>query len=105
MARPSGPPSCSASSAKGRRSPLRVDRGFWNQLLYPAEGPLPSAGPLREIRVTYPEAGVDVFGFEMHWMIPFFVLSIVFAPFFAPIVAIVFGARGGAFGRSALGLT
>ena len=62
-----------------RRSPLRVDGGFWNQLLYPAESPLPSAGPLREIRVTYPETGVDVFGFEMHWMIPFFVLSIVFA--------------------------
>jgi uncharacterized membrane protein (DUF106 family) len=62
-----------------RRSPLRTDGGFWNQLLYPAEGPLPTAGPFREIRVTYPEGRVGLFGFEMHWMIPFFALSIVFA--------------------------
>lgn len=62
-----------------RRSPERVAGGFWNQLLYPAESPLPSSGPFREIRVSYPERGVDVLGFEMHWMIPFFVLSIVFA--------------------------
>ena len=60
-----------------RRSPLRV-RGFLDELLYPAEPPLPSS-PFESIAVTYPEANVDVFGFELHWMIVYFALSIAFA--------------------------
>ena len=58
-------------------SPLRV-RGFLDELLYPAEAPLPSDA-FESIAVTYPEADVDVFGFELHWMIVYFVLSIAFA--------------------------
>jgi hypothetical protein len=60
-----------------RRSPLRV-RGFLDELLYPAEPPLPRGG-LESIAVAYPEASVDVFGVELHWMIVYFVLSIAFA--------------------------
>ena len=60
-----------------RRSPLRV-RGFLDELLYPAEPPLPSSA-FESIAVTYPEANVDVFGFELHWMIVYFALSIAFA--------------------------
>ncbi len=60
-----------------RRSPLRV-RGFLDELLYPAEPPLPS-GAFESVAVTYPEADVDVFGIELHWMIVYFVLSIAFA--------------------------
>ena len=60
-----------------RRSPIRV-RGFLNELLYPAEAALPD-GPFEEITVKYPDANVDVFGVEIHWMIVFFVLSMVFA--------------------------
>jgi uncharacterized membrane protein (DUF106 family) len=59
------------------RSPLRV-RGFVDELLYPAEDPLPSDA-FESIAVTYPEADVDVFGIELHWMIVYFVLSIAFA--------------------------
>ena len=61
-----------------RRSPFMV-RGFLNELIYPAESSLPSDGAIESITVTYPEANVDVFGFELHWMIVYFVLSIVFA--------------------------
>jgi uncharacterized membrane protein (DUF106 family) len=60
-----------------QRSPLRV-RGFVNELLYPAEDPLPR-GAFESIAVTYPEADVHVFGIELHWMIVYFVLSIAFA--------------------------
>ena len=60
-----------------QRSPLRV-RGFFDELLYPAEPPLPR-GAFESIAVTYPEANVDVFGIEIHWMIVYFVLSIAFA--------------------------
>ena len=61
-----------------RRSPFKV-RGFLNELIYPAEASLPKDGTIEAITVTYPEANVDVFGFELHWMIVYFVLSIVFA--------------------------
>jgi uncharacterized membrane protein (DUF106 family) len=60
-----------------RRSPFRV-RGFLDELLYPAEPPLPEGG-IESITVTYPEANVNVFGFDVHWMIVYFLLSIVFA--------------------------
>lgn len=60
-----------------QRSPLRV-RGFLQELLYPAEAPLPQ-GAFESIAVTYPEASVDVFGFGLHWMIVYFVLSIALA--------------------------
>jgi uncharacterized membrane protein (DUF106 family) len=62
-----------------RLSPLRVDRNFLSQLIYPAEPPLPSGGPVRSISLDYPDREVSVLGFGMHWMIPFFVLSIAFA--------------------------
>lgn len=71
--------SLTVSQAVTRRSPERVDAGFVNELLFPAEAPLSSAAPFRSIRINYPETEVDVFGLRLHWMIPFFALSIVFA--------------------------
>jgi hypothetical protein len=62
-----------------RLSPVRVDRGFLSQLLYPAEAPLPPGSPVRAVRLSYPEREVEVLGHGMSWMIPFFALSIVFA--------------------------
>jgi uncharacterized membrane protein (DUF106 family) len=62
-----------------RLSPERVDAGFLSQLLYPAERPLPNGSPVRAVRVAYPGREVSVLGHHMHWMIPFFALSIVFA--------------------------
>lgn len=69
-----------------RRSPVRPQRSFVDQLLYPAEPPLPAASPAEEIRVSLPSAAVDVFGWEIRetagipaWMIVYFVLTVVFA--------------------------
>jgi len=62
-----------------RLSPVRVDRGFFAQLLYPAEPPLPAGSPVHAVHLGYPEREVSVLGHGMNWMIPFFVLSIVFA--------------------------
>jgi len=62
-----------------RLSPVRVDSGFVSQLLYPAEPPLPAGSPVRAVHLSYPGREVEVLGHAMHWMIPFFVLSIVFA--------------------------
>jgi uncharacterized membrane protein (DUF106 family) len=62
-----------------RRSPFRLARGFWNQLLYPAEDPLPESAFIESITLVYPDARVNLFGWGVHWIIVFFVLSIVFA--------------------------
>ena len=61
-----------------RRSPVRV-RGFVNQLLYPAESPLPSGTPVESIAVTYPRRDIRLMGQELHWMVVFFALSLLFA--------------------------
>ncbi|MFQ5669042.1 MAG: hypothetical protein ACE5HD_00825 [Acidobacteriota bacterium] len=62
-----------------RRSPLRPARGLINQVLYPAEPPLPRGGAITAIRLQYPPAHVRIFGWQIHWMIVFFALSILFA--------------------------
>jgi uncharacterized membrane protein (DUF106 family) len=62
-----------------RLSPVRVDRGFWSQLIYPAEPPLPRDAPIRAIHLGYRDREISTLGFPLQWMIPFFALSIVFA--------------------------
>ncbi len=63
------------------RSPSRLEKGFLNQLLFPAEPPLLADSPIKSITVNYPEAAVNtfVFGWSLHWMIIYFVLAIAFA--------------------------
>jgi uncharacterized membrane protein (DUF106 family) len=67
------------SSRIARRSPARLEAGFVNGVLYPAEPPLPAEAPVASIAVAYPERDFDVFGWQVNWMVVFFVLSIAFA--------------------------
>jgi len=67
------------SPAVRRRSPERLGPGLLNDLLYPAEDPLPKGSPIASIAVGYPDGSVPVLGWPLHWMVVFFVLSIVFA--------------------------
>ena len=62
-----------------RRSPVRLEPAFLNQLLYPAEPPLPGDGAVTSISLAYPERDIPVFGLELHWMIVYFALSMIFA--------------------------
>lgn len=64
-----------------RRSTLRPGASFLDQLLYPAEAPLPSGAPIRAIELAYPpgDAGIAGWDNELTWMGVFFVLSLVFA--------------------------
>jgi hypothetical protein len=61
-----------------RLSPIRTDGGLVNQLLSPAEPPLPEGAPIESIAVTYPRREILVLGREVHWMIVFISLSTVF---------------------------
>ena len=62
-----------------RRSPVRLEGDFINQLLYPSEPPLPDEAPISAITVTYADGNIDVFGWELHWMVVYFALSLIFA--------------------------
>lgn len=61
-----------------RRSPIRHAGGFLDAVLWPAERPLPG-GPVNAIRIHYPDTDMWFFGLRWHWLIIFFVLSLVFA--------------------------
>jgi uncharacterized membrane protein (DUF106 family) len=63
------------------RSPSRLAHGFWNQLLYPGEDPLPAESPFESIEINYNDADMAtyLFGFRTHWLLIFLVLSIVLA--------------------------
>jgi len=67
------------SDAIVRRSPLRADAALLNQLRYPAEPPLPAGAQVESIAVAYPRRALSVLGYELHWLVVFFALSMIFA--------------------------
>ena len=67
------------SDAVVRRSPVRPSRSVLQQLIWPAEPPLPRGSPVEEITIDYADAEVNLLGWNTHWLIAFFVLTMVFA--------------------------
>jgi len=71
--------SVQVSDAIVRRSPERFAPSWWKEALFPAEAPLPRGGAVESIAIAYPEREIiSLFGYG-HWIIVFFVLSMVFA--------------------------
>jgi hypothetical protein len=71
--------SLTVSDRPTRRSPLRPRAGFLDQLLYPAEPPLPADSPLAAIAVDYDELGSFLLVPNWCWILlllsmPFFLL-------------------------------
>ncbi len=58
-------------------SPVKVQKGFLDELLYPAEPPIPKDSPLQRIEISYPFERMGFFGWHLHWLIPYFALSII----------------------------
>lgn len=80
------------TSASGvvRRSISRPDSGILSQLRHPAERPIPGGSGIESVTVTYPARGVSVVGWELHWLVVFFVLSLVLALIFrAPMKVVI----------------
>ncbi len=67
------------SEQVGWRTPERFQAGFLNEVLYPTEAPIEANVPIESIKLAYPEREIDLFGYSVHWMIAFFMLSLVFA--------------------------
>ncbi len=59
----------------GATSALR-SAGLLDLLLYPGEAPILAASGITAIEVTYDALPLSVFGFEIHWLIVFFVVSL-----------------------------
>ena len=64
-------------SGAPRLSPVRLRTNLVDNFFYPSEEPLPSDGPIDSITVNFPPRTVDLWLFDAHWMVGFFVLSIV----------------------------
>ena len=67
------------SDAVARRSPVRPDTGFLNQLLYPSEPPLPGGAGLTAITIAYPERAFSVAGWNIGWSGVYLALTLAFA--------------------------
>ncbi|MCJ7681270.1 MAG: hypothetical protein MUP70_11130, partial [Candidatus Aminicenantes bacterium] len=59
-------------------SPIKVGAGFFDQLFYPVEKPMASTLPFQSVTITYPDRRMNLFGWKMHWIIAYFILSMVF---------------------------
>lgn len=67
------------SSGPARRSPVRLEPGILNRVLYPSEASLPAGALVRSIAVTYADRSISLLGLDLHWMVVFFVLTLAFA--------------------------
>lgn len=56
----------------------KVTRSSFSTLLSNTdESSLPESGPFLAIEMRYPKREFDMFGFELHWLLSFFLLSLV----------------------------
>jgi len=61
-----------------RISPLRLRGSVLDQALYPVEPPIDKNLPVKSIEVRFPGSSLPLLGLHVHWLVAFFVLSVVF---------------------------
>jgi len=59
-------------------APRTTNREFFNQFFNPADRPLPKGIPLDSIELMYPGRSLRFLGMNIHWLLAFFVLSLIF---------------------------
>lgn len=59
-------------------STIRVGRNILDQVFNPGERPLPSGSLVRSVELKCPAARMNFFGLHLHWLVIYFVLSIIF---------------------------
>lgn len=55
-----------------------VASSFWDSFLNPGEESIGKSSLMKKIEVDYPSRSIEIFGWHIHWLIVFFILSIVF---------------------------
>jgi len=67
-----------AQAQLNKLSPTKVQRNFIAEIMNPGEAPLPSDSTLEAIEIVYPSKNMNFFGWQIHWLIVYFALSIIF---------------------------
>lgn len=57
-------------------SPLRLRNHFWTRLFVSSEPAIPAASSIDSIEVQYPERNIALVGFELNWIVLFFIFSL-----------------------------
>jgi len=65
-------------SPLSRISPVKSRRGILPEFLNPGEAPLPPGLPVERVEVVYPGLKLAAFGIGFHWLVAYFLLSILF---------------------------
>ncbi|MBE0460799.1 MAG: hypothetical protein IBX60_04105 [Candidatus Aminicenantes bacterium] len=61
-----------------RISPIKVQHNIFQEILYPGEPPIKKDIPIQSIEIKYPQKRMNLFGWHIHWIIAYFILSIIF---------------------------
>ncbi len=67
-----------AQSPLSKISPVKVRRNFMDELFNPGEAPLHGNSPVKSVEINYPSQLMNLFGWRIHWIIVYFVLSLIF---------------------------
>ena len=60
-------------------APKRTGASFWQYLFAPAEEPITEQKSIKSIEIQYPNRALKVWGMKVHWLIVFFIISLVAA--------------------------
>ena len=62
-----------------RVSPARVAGGWLGRVANPGEPAIAEPSPVTAIQIGYPSRQMSLLGWRLHWLIPYFLLSLAFA--------------------------
>ena len=67
-----------AEDSLTRIAPERVARNWFDQLANPGEPSIPNSSLVRSIEISYPGRSFNFFGWQLHWLVAYIALSILF---------------------------
>ena len=76
------------SSQLARVSAVRLRGHFWERLFTSGESALPSNSVVESIAINYPERNIEIAGYEINWIVLFFVLSMIAGYLFKELLGI-----------------
>lgn len=71
-----------------RACPVRPGASFLDTCLYPAERPAAAGDAIQKIDAEFPAGTTPIFGWNVHWIVTYFVASMVIALVFKPFLKV-----------------
>ena len=76
------------SSDLARVSAVRLRGHFWERMFASGERALPASSAVESIAVNYPDRNIEIAGYEINWIVLFFVLSMIAGYLFKELLGI-----------------